>query len=252
MTSPKLTSVVALLLVGGLGTRLRGVLDDCPKPMASILGRPFAEWLLLWLKLQGIRRVVMCTGHMGDMVEAHFGHGDAWGVEVAHAQDPYPLGTGGSVRNGAGVFRAEHYLVLNGDSFFDVNLERLLSQHTDAKATASLGLVSVEDCGRYGAVEVTNDNRLVDFKEKSSEKLPGLINAGVYWMTREAILQIPDDRKVSLEREIFPHWTGNGLFGFVSQGLFYDIGTPEALSQAPTVLENTFQKLAQIDKRGNH
>lgn len=222
----------AIVLAGGKGTRLRGIVNDRPKPMATVCGRPFLEWLLLALREQGITRAVLATGHMADSIEGYFGDGTAWNMQLAYSRDPSPLGTGGAVRHAAAQAESDHLLVLNGDSYCRVDVRQLVETHSERKASGTLWLVRKRDCNRYGAVQIGDDGLVAAFLEKSLRRGPGLINAGVYLLNREVVETIPLGTATSLEREVFPRLVGSGLYGVVGNGPFLDIGTPEAYARA--------------------
>lgn len=238
----------AIILAGGKGTRLREAVNDRPKPMAIVAGKPFAEWLLLMLYAQGIRRAVMCTGHMGEMIEAYFGNGRDMNMEIVYARDPIPLGTGGALRYAIGKTRSECFLVLNGDSYCQLDLPNLVKTHRSRNARASMSLVRAEDCSRYGSVKINKDGRVLAFLEKSNERGEGLINSGIYLMEREVVDEIPEGKNVSLEKELFPRLVGNGLYAVLCKGPFVDIGTPEAYHKAENILENEFEHLLTVCK----
>jgi NDP-sugar pyrophosphorylase family protein len=226
-----LASVTAVILAGGLGTRLRSAVADRPKVLAEVLGRPFLAFLLDQLQAAGVRRVVLCTGYRGEQVEAAFG--TSYGtLQLLHAQEPVPLGTGGALRRALPVFRSDPVLVMNGDSFCDAALQDLWSGHLSRGAAATLLLSQVPDTTRYGRVQIQDDGRVVRFDEKASAGGPGWINAGIYVLSSALMRQIPQDRPVSLEREIFPAWIGRGLYGYRSQSRFLDNGTPESYAAA--------------------
>jgi len=222
----------ALILAGGRGTRLRSVVKDRPKPMASVSGRPFLEWLLLSLRAQGVYRVILCTGHMGEMVEAYFGEGHSWDMEVQYSRDPEPLGTAGAVRHALSRVRGDRFLVLNGDSYCRADLSRLAQVHVSRRASATVWLVRVDDCRRYGSVVIGEDCAVRGFQEKPSDQRASLINAGLYLLEREIVTTIPEGRAVSLETEVFPQLVGRGLYAVIGKGPFLDIGTPEAYASA--------------------
>jgi len=237
--------IEAIILAGGEGTRLKSVLDDRPKPMAIIGGKPFTEWILLMLRRQGIQRAVICTGHLSEIVESYFCDGRNIGMEITFARDPFPLGTGGAVRNAFGKTRSNHILVLNGDSYLRINISSFLKTHLACNARASISLVQVEDNSRYGSVKVNKDGKVLAFLEKSPRKQSGLINAGIYLLERNVVEEIPEGKMISLEREIFPNLIGKGLYGVPYDGPFIDIGVPESLSEAENILKGEFEYLSQ-------
>ena len=228
----------ACILAGGRGTRLRSVVSDRPKPLADVGGRPFVTRLLDQLVAARAGTAVLCTGFMADRVEAALGSSYRE-LELRYSPEPEPLGTAGAVRLALPLIKGERVLVLNGDSFCDVDLEAQLSAHRTSGARATLALVEVEDAGRYGRVRLGEAGRIERFEEKSTRAGAGLINAGVYALERSLIAEIPAGRPVSMEREIFPALVGGGLHGFPTGGRFLDIGTPESLAAATTFFGET-------------
>ena len=224
--------VEALILVGGKGTRLASAVKDRPKPMAEVAGRPFMERLLLVLRAEGIRRVILCTGHLGEMVEAYFGDGSRWDMELEYSHEPMPLGTAGAARHALNRIRGERCLVLNGDSFCRIDFNHLLNTHLKRQARATLWLVPMDGCRRYGTVVVGANDTITSFREKTAVARAGLINAGIYLVERETIAGIPEGRAVSWETDVFPSMIGRGLCAVAGTGPFLDIGTPESFAEA--------------------
>lgn len=238
-----LTDIESIILVGGKGTRLQRILNDRPKPMAIVAGKPFAEWLLVMLYNQGIRRAVMCTGYLSEAVETHFRKGQTMGMEIVYSHDPFPLGTGGALRYALSKTAAKRFFVINGDSYCRLDLSNFLKTHQTRNARASLILVRVEDCGRYGSVKIDRNGAVQGFLEKSYTRGEGLINAGIYLLEREVLEEIPEGEMISLEREVFPKLIGKGLYAVLSEGPFIDIGTPESYTRAEEVLKDEFEYL---------
>jgi len=236
-------TVDAIILAGGRGTRLREVVDDRPKPMADVAGRPFLEWLLLALRAKGIRRIILATGYKHEMISDYFGTGQAYGLELVYAPEPAPLGTGGAVRHALPHINTDRVVVLNGDSYCPFDLELLIQQHGQIEAAISLWLVQMEDCSRYGSVEKEDNGRVTAFREKTPELRNGFINAGVYLIEKYVIERIPIDQKISLETDIFPSLVGQKLYAVAGEGPFLDIGTPESYRQAATYLKTEFESL---------
>lgn len=222
----------AVILVGGKGTRLQSVVSDRPKPMAEVAGRPFAEWLILALKAQGLRRMVLCTGYMHEAIEAYFRDGKQWDVEIVYSRDLSPLGTGGALRQALYQVRADRFLAMNGDSFCRVDVHALVTAHVARRACASLWLVPAEDCTRAGLVEIDEQGAVRAFHEKPQENHHGLISAGIYLLERKVAETIPLGKPVSLETDFFPHLIGHGLYAVIGRGPFLDIGTPNAYGEA--------------------
>ncbi len=231
-----LTVPDAIILVGGKGTRLQPVVKDRPKPMAEVLGRPFLEWLLMGLRAQGTSRVVLATGYKAEVIQHHFTGPLPLGLDLVFSQESEPLGTGGALRNAMGQLSTDRVLVLNGDSICPFDLPAMMEAHLRAGALATLWLVPMEDCGRYGSVEIDGEDRVNAFSEKSSLPRSGLINAGIYLLEKRLLQAIPAGQATSLEREIFPSLIGRGLHAVVGRGPFLDIGTPESYATADLFL----------------
>lgn len=217
----------ALLLAGGLGTRLRSVVSDRPKPMALIGEKPFMEYVVRELAMQGIDQIIFAVGYKGNMVEEYFKDGKDFGIQASYAYEETLLGTAGAIKNGARLMKEDQILILNADTFYRLDYGRLVRQKEAKNLHMAMVLREVEDVSRYGQA-VLSDGMLTGFNEKTDEKRRGTINGGVYLMAKELIDQIPEG-KVSLENDMIPKWLTEGkrLGGFVNDGYFIDIGIPE-------------------------
>ena len=223
--------VPVAILAGGLGTRLREVVADRPKVLAEIHGRPFVAYLLDQLAAAGFRDVVLCTGWQAEAVEAALGrtHGP---LSLRYSREPAPLGTAGALRHALPALAGELVLVMNGDSYCDADLGAALEAHQARAAEATLVLVEVPDTSRYGRVELDAAGAICRFVEKQAAGGPGWINAGIYFLARTRLARIPPGVALSLEREVFPGWVGEGLVGLRTHAAFLDIGTPESYAAA--------------------
>lgn len=248
--SKLLQAVDTIVLVGGQGTRLQSVVRDRPKPLAEVAGRPFMEWLLLALRARGLQRVILATGYKGEMIKAYFGNGANIGLDILYAHEEAPLGTGGAVRNALLHTRTQHVMVLNGDSFCAIDVCRLMEAHKRTTAVVTLLVVKMDDCRRYGMVEVTDDGRVRSFREKNLALGTGLINAGVYLFDRGVFGEIPAGRVVSLEQECFPALIDHGLYATVGEGPFLDIGIPESYAVAEQFFANNRSLFVQTMEGG--
>lgn len=229
-----LDKVTAVILAGGLGTRLRPVVSDRPKALADVGGRPFLSYLLDQLAGAGVRRVVLCTGYRGEMVRAAYG--DVYrGLRLVHSRESSPLGTGGALGLAVPLLRSNMVLVLNGDSFCGASLQRFWVRHRGSGGAGALVLTRVPDTSRYGRV-VCRGGRVDRFEEKDGQGGPGWVNAGVYLLSRRVVAAIPAGRAVSLEKEVLPGLIAEGLYGYRSRGRFVDIGTPDTFVAAPHIL----------------
>ncbi|MCC7261006.1 MAG: nucleotidyltransferase family protein [Candidatus Latescibacteria bacterium] len=227
----------AVILVGGRGSRLRSVVDDRPKPMAPVLGKPFLEWLILYLKSQGMARIVLATGYRGEMVHEYFGDGDPWDIEISYSQENEPLGTGGALRLALEKTTTEQVIVLNGDSFCSFDLQKLSHVFMVNHADAVMLLVEMNDCDRFGSVEIDEDGRIMGFCEKSTRTGRGLINAGIYLLSRSCVESLPKGKYLSLEQNVFPDLVHKRFYSLTEGGPFIDIGTPESYAMAAEFLD---------------
>lgn len=225
------------LLVGGLGTRLRPVLSSSPKVLASVGKGSFLDLLLRQLRNQGFTRIVMCTGYMADQVENAYGNGASWEMAIEYSRESQPMGTAGALKLAApSLQNSSYFIVMNGDSFLEIDLERLLSFHKAKGGPITIAVVRVPNTSRYGTVVVGSDQRVTGFEEKTGREVPGLINAGIYVIDRDVLRHISDGPG-SLERDVFPKWLERNIFAFESAGVFIDIGTPEDYAKAQAIYD---------------
>jgi len=219
----------AVILAGGFGTRLREVVKDVPKPMAPITGKPFLEHQINFLRDQGLEDIILSVHYKSAIIKSHFGEGIRHGVNITYSEEDTPLGTAGAIKL-AQKYIDEPFFVLNGDSYADVNLSEFLAFHKSNKGLCSMILTETEDNSQYGNV-VMQDDKITSFSEKTpSQNL--LVNAGVYLFEPGIFELIPSERKVSLEREIFPELARRGeLRGHIHNGYFMDIGRPETYAK---------------------
>ena len=230
----------AILLVGGKGTRLRSVESDKPKSMVLIGEYPFLKYLIVWLVHWGVDEIVLCAGYMAEYIHANLSNLAAEGAALKLLVEEIPLGTGGALKY-AKPFTEETFLVLNGDTFCDIDLSELIAQHRTNSALATLALLSVDDASGRGVVEIGETGRLIRFAEKAIEGDSGLVNGGIYVIERELLAHIPTGRFVSIEKEIFPALVEAGrISGVVFHSDIIDIGTPAGLNEARKRLPKLF------------
>jgi nucleoside-diphosphate-sugar epimerase/dTDP-glucose pyrophosphorylase len=221
----------AVVLAGGLGTRLRATVSDRPKVLAEVRGRPFLAHLLDRLCAAGVGEIVISIGYRGADVRAAFGTAYR-GRPLRYAEEPSPLGTAGALRALLPELDSDPMLVLNGDSWCEVDLAELWRWHATRGANATLCLTHVADTRRFGRVAVNEHGGIEGFVEKGDALEAGWINAGVYVFSQAVLGVIPPGRPVSLEREILPAWIGRGLYGMRVAGRFIDIGTADSYRAA--------------------
>lgn len=229
-----------------MGTRLREVVPTLPKPLAQVGDRPFLELLIRQLISQGIDRLIMCTGYLADQIEREFGDGRELGATIEYSAEPEPLGTAGAIKLAQRYLQTvPDFLVMNGDSFLEIDLPQLLQFHRTHGGIATMSVVQVENAGRYGTVFVDSTNRVLNFLEKTGTDSPGLINAGVYVFNR-GLFQHISDGQVSLEKDVFPRLLPSGVYAMKQHGLFIDIGTPSDYMRA----QQLFDRLRQATSQG--
>lgn len=224
----------AIVLVGGLGTRLRTVVADLPKPLAPVAGRPFLAYLLDQLALGGLRRVILATGYLADKIEQAVGV--RWqGMEIVYSHESHPLGTGGAILLAAKKMQGRRVHLLNGDTFLRYSLIALQRAAEAHNLPLSMALAHVADVARYGAVEIA-DGRVHAFREKGGHGA-GWINAGSYYLTSDALDLLPANRpSFSFESEVLLPLAPSGQVGVLEETRdFIDIGVPEDYALAQTL-----------------
>ncbi len=228
--------ISAIILAGGLGSRLQGVRADCPKPLIPCAGRPFIEWVLQWFRRQGIQEFVVSLGHLADVAERYFTERAADGVQLHTVVEPNLLGTAGALRFAWNTIPDRPVLVTNGDSLLLADLEPVWSLWDSSDADGILVGVPQLDASRYGTLAFNAQGRLLAFEEKRPGR--GVINAGIYLFRPELLAAIPAQTPLSLERDVFPTWLREHrrLQVCVVEGPFLDIGLPETLAQADDFL----------------
>jgi len=216
----------AVILVGGLGSRLGALTKSTPKPMLKVNGKPFAHYLVKKLKKQGVQNIIFSTGYCGDQFVDFFGDGSDYGLNIICIKEPNALGTGGAIKF-LKPYLDEEFIVMNGDSLFDINyidLCSLLPQAPDSLIAMALRRTS--ESSRYGRT-ISNGIFITDFTEKSSQNSLAYINGGVYAMKKNALDFLPEGIS-SLEKDLFPSLAHNHkLVGKAFNGYFIDIGIPE-------------------------
>lgn len=222
----------AIVLAGGLGTRLRPVLGEVPKVLAPVNGQPWLIWVLRGLRRAGFERVCLATGHGCDLVKEAVHAAALGGLAVTYSYEREALGTGGALRQAAAtVPNNAPTFALNGDTWLEVPWDRMLSDHLRSGSDFAVAVREVPDRSRYGAVEI-ECGRIVTFGEKSVQGA-GLINAGVYLFMPRTLLAIDLPAKFSFEADVLrSHLRKLQLRGFVVDGDFLDIGIPEDLERA--------------------
>ena len=220
----------AIVLAGGLGTRLRSVVPDLPKPMAPVAGRPFLAWVLDRLVESGFESAMLAVGYRHEAIHDHFG--DSYrGLALRYSVESTPLGTGGGIRLAADHVTAFPVFVMNGDTFLELDYRAMLAAHQQANSHLSVAACREQDVSRYGALELEGDHIQL-FLEKGCSG-PGFINAGVYLISSEILQMIPAGEPFSFEQQLLvPRVQEIRPLAFRTEGRFIDIGIPEDFQRA--------------------
>jgi D-glycero-alpha-D-manno-heptose 1-phosphate guanylyltransferase len=234
--SKKNKDITVLILAGGLGTRLERALPNLPKSLAPIHREPFLNHLVDQIDEAGFKKVILCTGYLGELVHEKFG--DFFrGLSLIYSREKESLGTAGALRLAVPLIKSDLCLVMNGDSYIDIDLNHFLRWHLSHDFKASIVLIRKKTPGRYGTVQIDNHGNIKSFCEKSDHKGACWINAGVYLFPRSLLKSLPAGRMLSLERQVIPFWLKHKIGGYRSQAKFIDIGTPASLKKAETFFE---------------
>lgn len=231
--------ITAVVLAGGRGTRIAELYPDTPKPMVPVCGRPFLYWVTDWLVGQGVTDIVYSTGYRAEQIELWAKDaGRHWDIGLRWTRESTPLGTGGGVLQCLPLC-AGHVLVVNGDSLTPVGLSPLIARARNCDG-ALLG-VKMADAARYGTLTLDESGRLLKFAEKRPGA--GIINAGLYLLSRSLLEGFPRNRKLSMEEEVMPDLIAQGVnlsCEVAENAPFLDIGTPESVAQAEGFIRRHF------------
>ncbi len=234
--------VKAVILSGGLGTRLRPLTCSRPKPLFPILNKPLLETQITNLAKAGVSEVILAINYMAEVVQAIIGDGSRYGIKISYSEEIEPLGTGGAVKNAEKFIDGDTFFQLNGDIVTTLDFAQLLKYHKDHKAELTLAGYIVEDPSRYGVMKLDGENRVLEFVEKpknvkkeDAKRLP--INAGVNIFEPTALDLIAAGKKVSMEKEVFPKLVSRGkVYCMPFSGIWLDVGLPRDFMRANKML----------------
>ncbi len=226
----------AIVLAGGFGTRLQSVVSDIPKPMAHVNHKPFLEYVLYYLQKNGITRVILSVGYKHEIIKDYFKSSFA-GMEVDYVVEDEPLGTGGAILKALSLINQSHVFVINGDTFFNIDLKELLSNHLNYQSDLTLSLKPMESFNRYGSVELNQNFKVIDFKEKEFV-LKGNINGGIYVISKNIFDSFKLPSKFSFEEFMHKNINDLNIYATIFNNYFIDIGIPEDYEKAQYELIN--------------
>ena len=220
----------AIILAGGLGTRLRTVINDLPKPMAPVNDKPFLHYIFQYLKQERIGEVILSVGYKHEVIEDFFGK-EYLGIKIQYSVEEEPLGTGGGIKQAFDLITGPAY-VLNGDTFFGVNLHGFSDFYFERGSDMVLALKDLQNFDRYGTVQLNAESRITKFEEKKF-LTEGLINGGVYFFDKSLFTKVETGQKFSFEKDVLEKYTRELKFtGKTFDGYFIDIGIPEDYNKA--------------------
>ena len=223
----------AIVLAGGLGTRLRSVITDLPKPMAPIGDKPFLEYILKYLQKNGITRVILSVGYKWETIKEYFGNSFE-NIELIYSVEDEPLGTGGAIKKALALCSEKNIFIINGDTFFDVNLQNLELMNT---SKIVLSLKSMKNFDRYGCVETSEKGLVTTFTEKGYRE-SGNINGGIYLMSNNIFDEFDLEEKFSFEEFMQTNFKQLNISTKIFDNYFIDIGIPEDYEKAQIDLSN--------------
>ncbi|MCD4773021.1 MAG: nucleotidyltransferase family protein [Bacteroidales bacterium] len=229
----------AIILAGGLGTRLKKVVKEIPKSMALINDRPFLEYQLNYLESWGINRVILSVGYKSEIISDHF-RNKYKSIEIEYSCEDEPLGTGGGIKKAFEIVKGQYALVFNGDTFFDVDLGKLNTFREKNELDVVLVLRYIANVKRYGAIKNNAENIITEFCEKNNRTGEGYINGGIYLINKEYFQKFDLPEKFSIEKDFFEkYFSSKEFYAFHSSSYFRDIGIPEDYYKA----QDEFKKL---------
>ena len=233
-----LKKVNVVILCGGKGERLRSVISDRPKVLAPMGdNKAFLDIIIENLLSKGFKRIILSVGYLKDQIINRYKNYK--NAEILFVEEETPLGTGGAVKNARDLILSDHFLVMNGDSFCDINFLKFYDEHLNQGSLLSMALTKMEDVFDYGSVDLNEEKRIINFSEKKQfKKEKGLVSAGIYCMSKDIFNYMPEDEKFSLEYDLFPKISAMPFYGFLETGKFIDIGTPDRYKKAIQSLKN--------------
>ncbi|MDO9512094.1 MAG: nucleotidyltransferase family protein [Bacteroidales bacterium] len=222
----------AIILAGGMGTRLKSITGSLPKPMAPVNGRPFLEYILDYLELYSVKRVILSVGYNHEAIESHFKKRYKY-INIDYAIEETPLGTGGGILQAMKMIEGRRAIVMNGDTMYRVNLGKLYDFTQVHKANIALALREVNDVSRYGAVEINERAIITSFREKGEISGKGMISGGVYAINKDFFLDFGLPEAFSMEKDFFEKiYKEQSIYGIRCNQFFLDIGIPEDYQKA--------------------
>ena len=226
----------AIILAGGLGTRIRNVIGDIPKPMAPIKNKPFVEYILNYLELNNVKKVILSVGYKNEYIIKYFGE-TYRSLKLLYSKENSPLGTGGAIVKSMSLCQSSNIIVMNGDSFHNIDLAGLFNFHLRKYADITIASNLSDNVSRYGVIKYDKDDRVISFKEKPESDGANYINSGIYIIKKDFLNSMKLPKVFSFESEILEQGVcSNSYYTMKYDEWFVDIGVPEGLLKANHLL----------------
>lgn len=226
----------ALIIAGGLGTRLRPLTYNTPKPIVPVANRPFVAYQIEHLQKHGVDEIILNLHYLSQEIKKMLDDGDRWGVKIRYSIEKTPLGTAGAVKNAEKFFGDEPMIIFNGDILTDIDISGVVRFHHEKRASVTLTLTEVEDPTPFGLILTDRNSRVTRFIEKPNwESVTAkTINAGIYVVDPKIFHEVPEGRAYSFERDLYPSLLENRvpIFGYLSHAYWIDIGSPDMYKEA--------------------
>lgn len=232
------SDIDVFILCGGRGKRLGEICSAVPKPMLKVARRPFLDFLLRYMAGFGFRRFILGLGYKADVVVNYFKASQEAGIEIVFSCEDVPLDTGGAVKEAKRFIQSDSFFVLNGDCVSEFNPLDFLRFHKEKRSQLSILLSKITDGRDYGEVSIDQDSRVLKFNEKPDSINACWVNSGAYIFNQEVFGFMPDSRRFSLEKDLFPAMAGKDIFGYKTSAFFIDIGTPQRYAEAASYFKS--------------
>jgi len=240
--------ITAIILAGGLGTRLRPITETIPKVMVDVDGKPFLEYKLEILKKCGIKKIILCIGYLGEKVKDYFGDGKNFGLDINYSYEKELLGTAGAIKNAEHLIKTDYFIVTNGDTYLDINFQDMVFTHKNFNYPITMAVSKATNPIEQELIKIQNREitgfyrrETKEHKEELNKNKKPLMNAGTYILNKEVLKMIPSNKHVSLEKEIFPLFVGK-IMGFLHEGYIKDIANCQFYEEFKEDLKKDFDK----------
>jgi len=235
--STDLSKTDVVILCGGRGERLRSVIKEQPKVLAEVRGKVFLDILIDNILQYGFKHIILSVGYLREQIKNHFSNDENCNYTITFSEEEKPLGTGGAIKNAKDIISSNPFIVMNGDSICKVDFKSFFDFHIKKEALLSIVLVRSKTTQDYGSVTLDDSGRITAFNEKIPGGSGNIMNAGIYLMGKDIFSYMPERDNFSLEYDLFPKIVNDMCYGFLTDGEFLDIGTPERYEKAKRMIK---------------